>query len=419
MVITKTQIYYFLIALCILLQNRFFHFANASSTLTMLLIVVIIIGFLMAISDKDGSDINWPFRYMMVLFAVVIVPQTIYAFSQGETIDGYIDTIRGLLNILLLLPVLKYAYQKDSIKGVLDLIAVLTTVTLGFLLINSFMLNNFGVQVFPFDYYAMPDTARGDRLRIYLTSDFAAFVSIYAFCRLLKRESRNVWYLIAFAVCFTDTIYIEQTRAMYFTIIVSCILALAQTIGDRKKLLYIIAFFVFLIGMMGDWFNAFFALFSVDNPELGVSTAIRIAEYQYSLDLILEHPILGTGMVSDYLFYTVKNGLAIEYNHTDIGIIGCISYIGLIGTIVLFLWPFLRIVKSLRLCPASERESFEYCFMFGICIYLTVTMLTLLITDNSRIFAWPFILATSEFIRNKWIMQDYEFEGALEYEPSE
>lgn len=403
MVVSKTQIYTVLITACILLQGRFFHILNASQNLTIVLCFCIILAFLVAITDKNASASKWSLQYIILVFLVVVLPQTAYAFVQGETIEGYVDTIRGILNILLLVPILKLINRKQEIHELLDTIMVLTTISLFLLLLNSFFLNNFNIQLMPFEYYARPSTARWNRLRLFLISDFTAFVSIYSFCRYLNKTTRNIRYLVSFLICLITEIYVEQTRMLYMAIMASCILIYARSLKSRKPIFYFLSAIIAVFGMLGDWFSSFIDIFSVHNETLGISTMIRLREYEYAFETIRAHPFLGSGMVSQYLYDVTIDGFRFQYNHTDIGIIGCITYIGLIGTIVLFIAPYIRMIKTLRVCPYNERDSFEYNFLFGLCVFIGITSFTILITDNARIFVWPFILALNEYVRRRWL----------------
>lgn len=401
MKISITKLYSVLLFICILCQNRFFHILNASMGLTVCLIVTIIALFVLALTDKYNNCCCYLYGYYIALTLVLIIPQSIYAFSQGETLEGYIDVIRGIINVLLAVPVFKLFLRKGGMKSTLDMITILTTITLGLLLINSFALNNFSLQVFPFDYYQMPDIRRGSWIRIYLISDFTAFVAIYSFCRLLKKETRTVWYLLSLVICLGSAIYVEQSRMAYMAIIVSCIIAYTRILKKWRPVFYFIAGILLIIGMFGGWFDAFFNSFSINNDGLGISTKIRINEFQYAITLISEHPILGTGMVSDYLFDVVNNGFRFEFNHTDIGILGSVTYIGLVGTFVLFIRPYIRLIKTLTQFPVIKQNSFEFCFALGLIVYITITSMTILVTDNARIFVWPFIIAVFEFMRIK------------------
>ncbi len=408
MKVSKVQIYYVLIILSLMFQNRFFHLINASSNLTLCLILDIIILFFIALNDKKINPGKWIYNYLLLVLVIVILPQTVYVFLQGETIDGYIDVVRGLLNLLLALPLIKFFLRNKSIIKFLDVLAILTIVTLGLVLINSFFLNTFGNQLLPFEYFQKPSTGRLGRIRIFLISDFTGFVCIYSFARFIKSESRKIFYLISFAICLLCEIYVEQARVLYMSMVASCVLIFAQTLKAKKVAFYIISVLIALLGLVGEWFDSFFAMFSVSNKGLGISTLIRINEIKYAFELIKQHPLLGTGMSSRYIFPITLDGFYFEFNHTDIGLLGTITYIGLLGTIIIFVIPYIRIIKTISICPDKYKNSYEFYFLFGIIIYVSITSFTVAITDNARIFAWPFVIAFNEYVRRRWIFAKYE-----------
>ena len=69
----------------------------------------------------------------------------------------------------------------------------------------------------------------------------------------------------------------------------------------------------------------------------------------------------------------------------------------------MFVAPYVRCFKTFVQVPNKFRHDRDFYFYTGLYIYVTVTAVTIIITDNSRIFAWPFILAVEEFIRKKYI----------------
>ncbi|MEH7440204.1 O-antigen ligase family protein [Neobacillus drentensis] len=411
MKISKTQLIYLGLILCILLQNSFFHLINPSSTMTLLLLLDIAVLFLLSLTTRAYGAGKYLNKYLLMVIIVVIIPQTIYAITLGETVNGYIDVIRGPFSLFLALPVLVLMVRKNSIEYLLDKVAFLTTISLAILLANSFALNNMGVSLLPFDYFQMPLIKRGDWVRILLISDFLSFTSIYSFCKVLKGKKNRGLFLFSFIICFLSEIYIEQSRVMIMAIAASCLIVFSQTLKRNKIWFYFLAIIFVIIGLFGDWFSSVFEIFSVENEGLGVSTLTRINEISYAIQLIKEHPFMGTGMVHDYYFIVYTNGFSYEYNHTDIGILGCISYIGLIGTIVYFVAPYIRCLKTIKFYSNKNNDSLEYSFMLGILIYVTITALTILIIDNARIFVWPFILAVFEFCRYQYVKNQVNVEG--------
>lgn len=402
MKVTITRIYYVLFILCILLEIRAFNIVNASMELTMALLFDVVLLFVLALWDKKINPGKWIYRYIVLVFAVIVIPQTIYAFYQGETIDGYIDVIRHIIFILLAVPLIKYFCRKRSIVELLDVITLLTTITLVLVLVNSFSLNNFGTQLIPFDYFQKPSTGRWGRIRLFLITDFTGFAYIYSFARLIKKESRNILYLTSLVVCLASEIYVEQARMLYMAMIATSIFMYAQALKGKKIGLYIAAGFMVIFGWMGDWFDSFFSMFSVNNAGVGISSLIRINEVKYAFELIKQHPVLGTGMVAQYLFPVTQDGFYFEYNHTDIGLLGTITYIGLLGASIIFIIPYIRGLRTVWQCSVKDKDSFEYYFLFGLWVYITITSLTVIITDSARIFVWPFVIAINEFLRKNW-----------------
>lgn len=403
--LNKYKLLHVLLVLCILSQNLFFHIINPSSTMTMLLLADIFLLWAVALSMGYCKECRFINKYIIAIMVCILIPQTIYGSFLGQTVNEYIDAVKGLTYIFLAIPVLKLFLRENGIDKVLNMITFFTVISLGILFINSFALNKLGTSLLPFDYFQMPSTGRNDRLRLFLISDFLSFVAIYAFSNLFHKNSKKkLFYITAFAVTVGAEMYIEQTRMILMSIMVSCVIIFTLWVQKKqyKVLLYILAVALIGYGLIDNWFVGLFSSFSVSDSSTGVSTIYRTIELRYAGQMILENPILGTGMVSDYLIPVTMSGNYVMFDHTDIGLIGSITYIGFIGTAVLFIVPYIRFFKCVLRMPASKRKTRDYYFISGLLTFITVTSLTILITDNARIFVWPFILAVFEYCRSKY-----------------
>lgn len=401
--IKKSSLLYFLLTFSILLQNLFFHIVNPTSTTTLLLMVDILLMFILSYYMSRNSECHYLYRYIWIVFTVVLIPQSIYGFLQGQSLSDYIDVIKGPICILLSIPVLKLFLMDRKIDRVINMITLLTVISLAILLLNSIALNEFGRSILPFDYFQLPPNGRNNRLRLLLISDFLSFVSIYSFSIFLAEK--RIWKLIPFAICLGAEFYIEQTRMIEMAIIAACVIIYARSISKRryKYFLYFMSGCALVYGLFAEWFTSFLDSFSIQNTTTGVSTLYRTIEWRTAWNLILEHPILGTGMVKDYRFSVNLTGIPVMYDHTDIGIVGTVTYIGLIGTIALFIAPYIRCCKTFFQIPKENKQDRDIYFYTGLFVYVTVTTITIIVTDNSRIFVWPFILAVEEFIRLKYV----------------
>jgi len=371
----------------------------------MLLLADIFLLWAVALSLGYCKECQFINKYIMAIMVCILIPQTIYGVFLGQNVNEYIDVVRRLTYILLAIPVLKLFLRDNGIDRVLNMITFYTVISLGILLVNSFALNKLGTSLLPFDYFQMPSSGRNYRLRLFLISDLLSFVAIYAFSNIFHKNSKNrLLYITAFAVTVGAEMYIEQTRMILMSIMASCVIIYTLWVQKKryKVLLYILAVVLIGYGLIDNWFVGLFSSFSVSDSSTGVSTIIRMIESRYAGQLILQNPILGTGMVSNYLIPVSMSGYYVMFDHTDIGLLGSITYIGFIGTAVLFIVPYIRFFKCVLRMPASKRKTRDYYFISGLLTYITVTSLTILITDNARLFVWPFTLAVFEYCQSKY-----------------
>lgn len=411
--VNKYHIIYTFLIIGILLQNLFFHMINPSSITTLLLIIDIIVIFLISLNlRKYNYTCIFGKKYIFAIMLFILLPQTIYTFLQGQTVSDYIDVVRPVLSILLILPLLKLFMYDRKLDRVLNMVQLFTIISLILILANSYMLNEYGTSLFPFDYYQMPEFGRNGRLRIYLISDFLSFVAIYSFANVIKKN-RRIYNLIVFVIAVVTEAYVEQTRMILIAIAVSCLFMFSISIKKRrwKSILYILTIAMLLYGFIADWYSDWFAIFSISNSMYGLSTISRIIEILYVPKLLSAHPFLGTGMMKDYIIPISFNGINTDFNHTDIGILGTATYIGIYGAVIIFIWPLVRCIKTIMRFAQHNKTCRDCIFASGLVVYITVTSLTIVITDNARIFAWPFVLAVIEFCRYKYA---YDFEEISE-----
>ena len=405
--IKKSTLVYIMLVFAVLLQNLFFHIINPTSTTTIMLMADIFAMFIFSYFVGENHKCRFLYRYITSVLLVVVIPQTIYGFAQGQTFNEYIDVIKGPIYILLAVPVMKIFDCDESMTRVLNMIEVLTVISLAILLANSIMLNEFGHPLLPFDYFQLPPNGRNNRLRLLLISDFLSFVSIYSFSSLVSKTGNLLFNFLSFVICFGAELYIEQTRMIEMAIIAACIIIYAISI-DKKKykfLLYLIAVTACLYGLFADWFSGVFSSFSIQNTSTGVSTLYRTIEWKAALELIIDHPFMGTGMIRNYRFSVNLTGIPVMFDHTDIGLIGTITYIGMIGTFVLFLIPYYRCFTTFLRIQGKKQYDRDRFFFVGLFVFITVTAATIIVTDNSRIFVWPFILAVEEYTRRICILE--------------
>jgi len=399
-IVNKYNLMYYLLIVAVLLQGLFFHIVNPTRLTTILLMIDIFVLFMISMSLGYKVESQFLNRYIFAVILLVLVPQTLYGFNLGQNIDDYIDVIKGLIYLFISVPVLKLFLKNRQTDKLLNTITILTTISLLILLINSYTLNEYRISVLPFDYFKMPSTFRGNRIRLYLISDFLSFISIYSFSNILHSKNK-INFIFPFVIAIIAEIYIEQTRMILISISASCLIMSTFWIQNRirRLILSIITILVIIFGYYLEWFNFAFNTFSISNQNLGVSTLYRTIELRYAIKQIVEHPLLGTGMIKNRYIPVSMDGVEIIFDHTDIGLLGSISYIGLIGFFVLFLWPYIRCLKIVKIVPKGEKISRDYIFILGLFTYISLTSLTIIITDNARIFVWPFILAIFEFYK--------------------
>lgn len=405
--IKKSTISDILIVFALLFQCCFFHFFSISGLMSRAMLVCIIATWLLSfIIRKDVND-KFANRYIFSIFVFVFLVQGAYTIITGkQSLKEYFEVLMPMMAILLFSPLLKKMKEEDSVWNVVDIITSITSIYMFVVLINAFMRNTTGSPLIHTDYYLYDSGFRNGRLRIMIITPFLILAPICIFLELIfeRGKAKKFFYIIEFIICVGVIFYVEQTRMNQIMLIVCCAVMFSLKINNKgiRTLIYIFSAVLMLMGMVFGYSNEFINSFSVSNKDYGVSTAYRIYEYQHAFKNIIANPIFGEGFVGNYLQKVSYGGYNFNYNHTDIGLIGTISYLG-ISSIPLIIWPLCRYVFIYLKIPKQNRNGQTYMLYTGVLLYVILSQFTLSITDSVRIFAFPFVLAILEFCSQKLI----------------
>lgn len=275
--------------------------------------------------------------------------------------------------------------------------SIIVSITLGVILIFAIIYNFRNIQLFGIESYYLL-IRRNNRLRLWDLSSMEGFAALWSFYNILYSNKNRIKHFIFLLIIFISLFYVEQTRMMQIAIILSMIVMYIMKDARHKKQLVlriVLSIVMFLLFIFTGWWQELSMLFSV-NGRYGFSTTVRFDEIDYTLSLIRENPIFGTGLVtaetSEHVDFYEGHGL---FNYTDIGIIGLVAQIG-IASIFVYILPMIRFLYILIKTRKFKNEE-PYSYLLGIYIYLVITSISLIITNNKRIFAWPFCLAFYEY----------------------
>lgn len=400
MKLKKSEISNIFIILAILFQCCFFHLVPISSNMTYGMLFSAAIAYLLSMKDK--TNVKYADKYLIRVFVFVFLLQGAYTIISGkQSLIDFVTVITPMLAIILFRPLLRMINRDNSVDRLIDIIVFITAVYMAVVIVNVIFRNATGQPIIKTEFYLYDSGYRNGRLRIMLISPFLLLAPICAFYKIIAEEGKKLKYIISFLVLVIGVFYVEQTRMNQIILVVCCALMYSTKIKNKriKYIIYFLSFVLFIIGYLLGYSNDFLSSFSVTNQDYGVSTIYRMYEYTHALNNIKMSPLFGEGLISNYLQKVSYGGYSFSYNHTDIGLIGTLSYLG-ISAIPLVIMPLYRYIKKYFAINRKNRGASIYVLFVGIMVYFILTQITLSITDSVRIFAWPFVLALLEHCSN-------------------
>ena len=399
MKIKTTSIQKLLIILCILSQSSFFHLVDSTGMLALTTLLILVTFSISIIYKIQNPYID---KYILEVICLVFLLQGFYTvLFKNQDIISYITAISPMLAILLVRPLYIAFIKNHNFYDLLDIISFLMNIYMCIIILNAFLININGNVLVNTDYFLQDFGMRSDRLRIMIDSPFQLIMPIYSFSMIIDRAKCKKLHYFTFLIHTFALFYVTQTRILIVTFVITISIMISMKIPQKKYkyILYVFVFFTIVIGLSKGVFDSFFSSFSINNYENGSSTRTRLIELEIAIKNWLKNPILGTGITLDYKMPMSQYGYRFIYNYTDLGLIGSISYMG-ISFIVLFIMPVVRHLRFITHVTKKYRQNKEFIIYIGLLTYICVSSFTILITDNFRIFGWPFVLAILEYL--KW-----------------
>lgn len=211
---------------------------------------------------------------------------------------------------------------------------------------------------------------------------------------LSKKEVRKF-----VAVLAIDVAFFCGTRMTIVALLstIALMFVMSNKMSSRKKFLGIV--FICLILVLSNGVDLLMSSFSLDGAGKA-STLARTREIVYYFNTIKDNPLFGMGLVRPkrYELKLVYSG-GFSGTPTDVGLLGLLAETGLLGG-GMFGCLYLR---GVILVVRNYKKKYGL-FLFGLMVYITATLPTLIITNVPRVLALPICIAifeTVNYINNK------------------
>lgn len=332
--------------------------------------------------------------FVLVLYSIILYPN-----QPVRLTVGFHATLLYYFWIIPFLAMFDASDQEDTVFKILNVIALVWYLIV---IYQHFAYELSGTVVFNMQELISSSTRDVERsygIRISLKSvgNIMILYNFDAFFNKRKKGFKRIQDLIMLLLGVYCLIIIQQTRAMIFVVV--CSIAVIAIMGaDKLKskttvfALGLIAIGVlFYTGILGNFFESFSLSTSNANR---YGTSIRLGAFAYYVKCFFDNPLLGNGFTSDYFYPNIQHSSSGMFFYSDVGLIGLLGEVG-ITAIVFYLYPLYRGIKtSFTAITIGERG--KYSFMIGLCCYLILSSITLIITATNLMAAFPIIIAYIE-----------------------
>lgn len=357
-------------------------------------ILIILIGIGIIIGNK--LIIKEKFYFLKSIIALIIIYSFQFILSKFRYEQSIIQVISCSMHFYLLFA---YFVYKTMIKSVNDVIVVEKIIVkfsaiLSTLFILQFLIySKYGV------FLKVPIGIRNGTLRITAFSIFTNIGLIISLFNILKKSQQckkiNIY---NFIVSLIYLVVIQKTRSILMIMIVSIFIGIIFFLRKRntaKMMIFLsIVISVMTIYLVSESADKFYNSIGMDYGVMARNGAI-----EYYINGVKEKPLLGIGFINygereDLdIMLTGEQGI---YYRDDVGIIGLLHTLGIIGIIwyVLLLYKIGKMLFNL----ADKRNidsSIEFITIYS---YILFSSFNVIILDPQRIAILPVVLAMIEAI---------------------
>ncbi len=408
MKIHQSYLIHYGIIFSILLNNHFFHLIDSNILSYIQIIIIVILNIIAFVQYKKEK--NNIVKYELFVFINIICLQFVAeCIIREKSFAGFISSITVYSYIFLLFPLyVQYKNYCDFMKLVKTIVFI-TFINLGIASFISVLYTHFNYPI-TINYYKTVASIRNNRLRlsdldIFWGMGFSYILSSLHIWKTKDNTIKKLLYAFTFLyACF----YVQQTRVIELVFIIMIFVTVFLRCKNSKyKHLYAICLIIIIVLILPSQYmhikTLFHDSFSVHGSK-ATSTIMRIEEVKYAIDLIKKYFLYGYGVTNpkfeNAITITYKGVKYIQtYSHVDIGIIGSVAMLG-ISYLIFYLVPlfkFYSVLKNSKNKVCLDDTIFAYCIF----VFLLCTSFTIVVTDGSRIYAWPFYLCFFHIFKSK------------------
>ena len=341
-------------------------------------------------------------KYIRILTVILLIHGVYGSIRYGQSaFDMYIVLI-GYTFLLLVYPALMWLDLDE--KKFFRFITYATCLYAFITVVQVLFVNYFGISLIK----TLRGSVRNGRVRITMPA-ICSILTIFSFYKVLNEKKRRLSNIFIFILLLGTLVWIDQTRMAILAIICglgAAILTKKRQHADRTLAAYIVIAILIAVAFNSGVFDSFLASFSANSKESS-STSVRLQAIEYFWTFFKNNPILGMGYIrpvsSDLV--SIWSGPLRKFYLNDLGAIGLLCRVGLTSIIIYWI-PLIRMfVVAFR---ALKYRAVESSLLIGLSVYVAVTSISLVYTDQERLLWFGMIMAIFEFYNEKVIEKNEE-----------
>ena len=328
------------------------------------------------------------FTWFLLLWTIVEIFYTTLRYGNSQS---FIVTVQASL-FCLIPAIVSFAFinieKKDAAADfMVEWIIKIGTVCSIVAIIAYFLLVTSGSNFFNLDVenYSF---IRNGRPHYMVGAMIVVPATVFLWNKLITKEI-NTSVVLGFIINCIHVFYIGQTRTLMAYVLITFGVSFIGAKKRNKAVRFFIIFGSIILYILSE-FNSF----STITGELITNNSVvyRLEAISFYTQQIAKNPILGMGFVgnTNTQLNTLLYGAYNRYYRTDVGLIGFVNGVGILGLIwfiAFVIYGFMRINRTKN----HYQNDYIWLCTFSFLIFATISSINLFIIDSYRLFYFPIL----------------------------
>lgn len=384
--VKKHNLILYFILLSIIFENRLFYLVKVDNIIFKVITIIFI--FLAFFTTANKKEFNKRiYRYIGLVIIFIFIFQLLYSifFLKYPIYEFLAESFRFLF--VFAIPSFIYIFKNRQ----LNIIFWKNMKIISFIqyLINTIaivILQTKGINITTknFSYRSFGNV----NVSIFGDSIFLPLVMIFSFYQILKKKEKTEWsdiFVIVFGLL--NFLLIAKSRAITMSFLLSAFVMFIFS-ESRKFLKITVIIIIVICGYYCFKYNLLNNIFNLKEGSFSSSNQGHLIAIQECWKYFLKYPLLGAGLNLDW-----------PVSYCDAGLIGLLANVGIIGAIIIYIFPLLKFTLIAIKQKFLFKKKYPILY-FGYLSFLYLTSITLIMTDDVRMYGFVFILSIFYVLTN-------------------